>query len=228
MTRIVEGMRAQDLMTERVITVHPNRSAKQAARLLAEYGFSTLPVVDDDGRLVGVVTEADLLSHRIMPEPGTYVHGLPQRPTTPAPAVGDVMSTGVVKAQPGTPVTELSRAMLDRHVHTVPVVDGDRLVGVVSRRDLLRTIAVADDLVAHEVRHHLSLLSDTAWQVSVVDGAVTLSGDAADEAERHAATVVAGAVAGVAGVEMRAGVKTSNSRHEPLDPLRPHRSPTPR
>lgn len=199
-TRTVEGMKAEDLMTERVITVHPDRAAKEAARLLAEHTFSTLPVVDDDGRLVGVVTEADLLRHRILPDPGTYVHGLAQQPT--AATVGEVMSIRVVKTGPGTHVAELSKAMLDRHVHTVPVVDGDRLVGVVSRRDLLRSIARDDELIAKDVRHHLSLLGDTPWEITVVDGVVTLLGDGANEAEQHAATVVAGAIAGVVRVEM--------------------------
>ncbi|NUT52586.1 MAG: CBS domain-containing protein [Saccharothrix sp.] len=199
-------MKAEDLMTARVITVHPDRAAKEAARLLAEHTFSTLPVVDDDGRLVGVVTEADLLRHRVLPDPGTYVHGL--APLPPAATVGEVMSTGVVKAGPGTHVVELSKVMLDRHVHTVPVVDGDRLVGVVSRRDLLRAIARDDDLIAKDVRRHLALVGHTPWHVAVTDGVVTLTGDGADETERHVATVVAGAVAGATRVEVRTGATT--------------------
>jgi len=90
----------------------------------------------------------------------------------------------------GAHVAALSKAMLDRRVHTVPVVDGGLLVGVVSRRDLLRLIVRDDELVAKDVRHHLSLLGGVAWWVGVVDGVATLSSESADETERHVATVV--------------------------------------
>ena len=197
-------MRAKDLMTRAVVTVRPGTSAKEAARLLTEHGFTTLPVVDDAERLVGVVAEADLLRNRLLPDPRTFVHGQPSEPAAPASrTVAEVMATDVVSATPGTHAALLGRLMLDRHLRTIPVVDGDRLVGVVSRRDLLRTIARDDATIAADVRHHLSVASGRiGWRVTVADGVVTLDGEGADEVERHVATVVAGAVPGVVGVEV--------------------------
>ncbi|MEV8438736.1 CBS domain-containing protein [Actinosynnema sp. NPDC051121] len=197
-------MRAEDLMTRDVVTARPGTAAKDAARLLVEHGFTTLPVVEGADRLVGVVAEADLLRNRVLPDPRTFVHGQPPEPLAPASTtVAEVMVTDVVAVDPRMHVAKLTKLMLDKHLRTLPVVRDGVLVGVVSRRDLLSMIARDDDVIATDVRRRLSVATRRVpWRVSVTHGMVTLAGEGADDVERHIATVVAGAVPGVVGVEM--------------------------
>lgn len=191
-------MKARDLMTSPVVTVAPDTPAKEAARLLVAHGFAVLPVVDADHQLLGVVGEADLLRNRLLPDPRDLIHDQPVRPIRPAPrTVGGVMTTEVVTADPDSHAAELGRLMVERHLRAVPVVDGDRLVGIVSRIDVLRTIARDDAAITRDVRAHLSAAGRRRWDVAVADGVVTLASEGADEADRHIAAVVAGCTPGV-------------------------------
>jgi CBS domain-containing protein len=206
-------MRARDLMTSPVVTVGPDASVKEAARLLVDHGFAVLPVVDADDRLLGVVTEADLLRNRLLLDPRGLIHDPPPEPTAPAPpTVAGVMTTDVLTAVPDTHTAELGRLMVDRHLRAVPVVDGDRLVGIVSRVDVLRTIARDDDTIARDVLGHLSAAGRRRWQVSVTDGVVTLTSEGVDDTDRHIAAVVAGCAPGVVDVHIRDGVPPSAGR----------------
>src|SRR4051812_27059525 len=106
-------MRARDLMTAPVITVHPWTSAKEAAELLAAHGFTALPVVDDDDRLIGIVTEADLIRGRIPADP-RYVHE--PGPSTAGKTVGDLMTSPVTAMSTGTDVADLCQALVDARI----------------------------------------------------------------------------------------------------------------
>src|SRR3569833_3813234 len=97
-------MRARDLMTAPVITVHPWTSAKEAAERLSMHGFTALPVVDDDDRLVGIVTEADLIRGRIPADP-RYTHE--PRESTAGKTVGDLMTSPVTAMDTGADVADL-------------------------------------------------------------------------------------------------------------------------
>lgn len=206
-------MRARDLMTSPVVSVGPDAPVKEAARLLVSHGFAVLPVVDANDRLLGVVSEADLLRNRLLPDPRDLIHGRPSEPPRPAPpTVGGVMTTDVLTAVPDTHTAELGRLMVDRHLRAVPVVDRDRLVGIVSRVDVLRTIARDDDTIAHDVRRHLSAAGRRRWQVAVTDGVVTLASEGADDTDRHIAAVVAGCAPGVVDVRIHDEVPHSASR----------------
>ena len=195
-------MRAKDLMTTPVVTVRPDTPAKEAARLLASRGFTALPVVDAD-TLLGVVTEADLIDGRILPDPRSLIGDDPPPPSEPrAHLVADAMTSDPVVVASTTDAVEVARVMLDRHLRTLPVVDDGRLVGIVTRRDLLRTIARHDRDIAQDVRHRLAIACRGSWNVDVTDGVVTLSTDRADASERHVAQVVAAALPGVLGVHL--------------------------
>ena len=195
-------MRAKDLMTTPVVTVRSDTPAKEAARLLASRGFTALPVVDDD-TLLGVVTEADLIDGRILPGPRSLIGDDPPPPSEPrAHLVADAMTSDPVVVASTTDAVEVARVMLDRHLRTLPVVDDGRLVGIVTRRDLLRTIARHDRDIAQDVRHRLAIACRGSWNVDVTDGVVTLSTDRADASERHVAQVVAAALPGVLGVHL--------------------------
>jgi len=195
-------MRAKDLMTTPVVTVRPDTPAKEAARLLASRGFTALPVVDAD-TLLGVVTEADLIDGRILPDPRSLIGDDPPPPSEPrAHLVADAMTSDPVVVASTTDAVEVARVMLDRHLRTLPVVDDGRLAGIVTRRDLLRTIARHDRDIAQDVRHRLAIACRGSWNVDVTDGVVTLSTDRADASERHVAQVVAAALPGVLGVHL--------------------------
>lgn len=191
-------MRARDIMTTPVISVRPGMPVKEAAALLATNGFTALPVVSEDDRLVGIVTEADLMRDRVPRDPRAYCHPLEQLPTTTTTTVGEVMTTAVTAMSPGTDVAVLAKALLDAHQRSMPIVDGSRLVGIVTRRDVVRVIARDDRAIADEVRHRLEIYGgDRRWRVEVHDGMVDI-GDVFDDAtDRHVATVLAESVPGV-------------------------------
>ncbi len=192
-------MRARDIMSSPVLTVHPETSIKQAASLLAARGFTALPVVDGDERLVGIVTEADLVRDRIPPDPRAHI--LPGYRESGGPVtttVGEVMSTPVTAMGPGTDVALLAEALLDAHQRSMPIVDGSRVVGIVTRRDIVRTVARDDETIAGDVRHRLEVYGGPdRWRVDVHDGVVTIGDRLDDESDRHVATVLAEAVPGV-------------------------------
>ncbi len=206
-------MRAKDLMTYPVITVRPEAPAKEAARLLASHGFTALPVVDADDAVVGIVSEADLIRGRILPDPRSLIDDNPP-PTAPEPAAATV--AGVMTADPvvvalTADAVVLTKLMLDRHLRTLPVVDDGRLTGIVTRRDLLRTIARDDQDIARDVRHRLAIAFRRQWEVEVVDGVVSLASDNHDPEDRHIAEVIAAALPGVREVRLAEGARPEPS-----------------
>ena len=181
-------MHARDIMTKTVVTATPNFSAAQAARMLADRGFSALPVVNDAGELVGIVTEADLLRNRFPPDGST----------APGTTVADVMSSPVIGVSHDTDVTVVARAMITAQRRCLPIVDGDRLVGVITRRDIVRVLARRDADIANDVRAHLRVLGgQSRWSVQVSDGDVVITDRFHDASDRSVAQVLAEAVPGV-------------------------------
>jgi len=196
-------MRARDIMSSPVTTVRPGTTVKEAANLLATHGFTALPVVDDDERLVGIVTEADLVQGRIPHDPRAHILPGYARPTGPVPStVGEVMSTPVSAMGPGTDVADLTTALLDARQRSMPIVDGSRVVGIVTRRDLVATIARDDETVAADVRHRLEIYGgEGRWRVECHEGLVRIGDRFDDETDRHVATVLAESVPGVVRAE---------------------------
>ncbi|GAA5112525.1 CBS domain-containing protein [Haloechinothrix salitolerans] len=187
------------------MTVRRETEIATAAKLLCDRGFTALPVVNDDDELVGIVTEADLVARRFPPDP-RYRSG-PDDGVILARAgstVADVMTTDVLTARTGTDVAALAEQMLTRHVRSVPVVEGDRVIGVVSRRDLVRTLARDDNMVARDVRHRLEIYGGPLrWTVSVHNGVARIRDTRDDLTDRHVATVIAESVPGVTRAEVR-------------------------
>jgi CBS domain-containing protein len=191
-------MRARDIMSSPVTAVRPATPVKEAAALLVDNGFTALPVVDDGDALVGIVTEADLVRDRVPRDPRSWCHpgGADEKPVTTT--VGEVMTAPVVAVGPGTDVAALATALLEAGHRAMPIADGARLVGIVTRRDIVRVIARDDTAIAADVRHRLAIYGGAhRWRVAVHDGIVTIGDQFDDATDRHVATVLAESVPGV-------------------------------
>ncbi len=118
-------MIASDIMTRKVYTIHPEASAQEAAQLLFQHRISGLPVVNKDNKIIGMVTEADIISK-------VHREGL---------RVADIMSHEVISVTENTAVGEIASLLTERKIKRVPVVDGDKLIGIVSRGDIVHAVA---------------------------------------------------------------------------------------
>jgi CBS domain-containing protein len=195
-------MRARDIMSTPVTAVRPETPVKEAAAVLAGNGFTALPVVSAEDRLIGIVTEADLVRDRVPRDPRALCHPSEAMATTATTTVGEVMTTPVIAMGAGTDVAVLAKALLDAGHRSMPIVDGSRVIGIVTRRDIVRVIARDDHTIAEDVRRRLEIYGGhRRWQVEVHDGMVAIGDrfDSQDDAEtdRHVATVLAEAVPGV-------------------------------
>lgn len=203
-------MQARDIMTRTVITVTATTTIHEAATLLASNGFTALPVVDDAGALVGLLTEVDILRDRFPRDPRFHCSdaGSVQGPDTRAPAatVGAVMTSPAASVPAGADVVDLVTIMRDDGLRSLAVVDGPRLVGIVTRRDLVRTLTRDDRAVATDVRHQLEIYGGPGrWTVEVDGGAVSITDALDNQTDRHVATVLAEAVRGVTVVHLTGG-----------------------
>jgi CBS domain-containing protein len=205
-------MQVRDLMTANVVTIEPDATYKEAVESLLEHDVSGLPVVNGDGRLVGIVTEADLMvramyagrrrrraldvvADLLAGDRSTWTKGH-------ADTVGEIMTAKLVTARPEDTVAAAARRMRTASVKRMPVVDTDgRLVGVVSRQDLLASYSRPDDAIANEVRavlaDPLACPEDHRIHVAVQDGVVALEGDVHYDRDRRAVEKI---VAGIDGV----------------------------
>jgi hemerythrin-like metal-binding protein len=221
------SMRAKDIMTSRVATVNPSTTVIEIAKLLLERGISAVPVVDDNGTIVGIVSEGDLI-HR--EEIGTaekkrswwlrmftggselaenYIrsHGHSAR---------DVMTRDVVSVGEDAVLTEIAEILEMHRIKRVPVVRDGKLIGIVSRANFIQAIAASKEIRLEPVNADdasigadvESALKREGWagsstKVTVTDRTVKLWGWVRNDAERTASRVVAEGVAGVASVEDR-------------------------
>ncbi len=225
-------MNAADIMTHDAVTVHPETPVPDLVRLLLARGISGVPVVDNDGVLVGMVTESDLIRRA---ELGTerrrgawaafftgtavlareYVrsHGL---------QVSDVMTQGAVAVARETPLAEIADLMESRRIRRVPVVQDGRVVGIVSRANLLRAWASlpgeAKPANASDTAIRDALLAELAHQswsrrpensILVNDGVVHLWGLAGTEEESRALELAATRTPGVKSVDSHIVVLTA-------------------
>ncbi|MEU9181687.1 CBS domain-containing protein [Streptomyces sp. NPDC048550] len=173
----MKHIKVGDLMTDEVVAVVSATSFKDVAKLLAQHDVSGLPVVDDEDRVVGVVSESDLLIRQAAPVAAASSEASPVAEVT----AGEVMSTPAVTIHAEETAADAARLMTRRSVERLPVVDEEeRLVGIVTRRDLLRLFLRPDSEIRRRVTD--DVLGDTlgvhaeAVEVHVIDGVVTLSG----------------------------------------------------
>jgi CBS domain-containing protein len=176
--------------------VSPDLSVHEAVTLLDSYGFTCLPVVTGDGRLVGLVSEAELLAGRFPPNPTGSIFD--RVANVPGPTVGDVMLRDVLATHPREGVADLLTLLRSAGVRSVPVVHGGIVVGIVTHRGLLRALARDDAAIKADVRRKLDIYGGVGrWRAEVRDGEVTIFDDRRDLVERSGAMRVAESVIGV-------------------------------
>ncbi|MGC7847101.1 CBS domain-containing protein [Desulforudis sp. 1088] len=149
---MAKELKAGDIMTTAVITVNPDDEVEKVARLLLEHHISGLPVVDEEGQLVGIITEGDLVFQEKKIRAPLYTvilggviylekpqHFIDELKRTIARKVGELMSTKLHTVGPDASVEDIATIMVERNINRVPVVDEDnKLIGIVSRQDIIR------------------------------------------------------------------------------------------
>lgn len=183
-------MTVGDVMTRSVISVNRDTALKEVARLLIDNEISGVPVLDTKGKLLGVVSETDLLvkaqgAGAIRHRPLARLLGesrevRAQLAKLGAINAGEAMTSPAVTIAPGRPIHEAAAIMSTRRVNRLPVVDDGRLVGIVSRADLVRAYVRSDDELASTIRRDVILgilwLDPALFTVAVKDGVASISG----------------------------------------------------
>lgn len=209
----------REAMTGSVVAVRADMPLKDVARLLVQHRISGLPVVDDAGAVLGVVSEADFL----MKEQGA--DAIPHRPLArlrgesraaraqlakvEAVTAGEAMTAPAVTIEPGQRISEAAAIMTARGLNRLPVVEDGCLVGIVTRADLVRAYVRSDDELARTIREDVLLrmlwLDPVLFDVKVEDGMVSISGRverrSTAEMVEHAVRLVPGVVEVAAEVE---------------------------
>jgi CBS domain-containing protein len=218
-------MQARDVMTSPAITVGPEMSVGEIAALLLARQISAVPVVDDSGALVGIVSEGDLFRR---PEIGTerreshWLRFFAERASRASEFVQshgmrarDVMTRDVVTVAPDTDLGTVAHLLEERRIKRVPVVEHVRVVGIVSRANLMRALAVRwrseagqvtpDDRAIWErlakAARDADWLDTSRINLVVSDGVVHIWGVVDTDAQREALRVLAERIPGVRGVE---------------------------
>jgi len=204
-------MRVIDVMCRDVVSVSPQTSVKEVARLLVEREISGVPVVGEEGRVLGVVSEGDIVfKERGVAEPEGHAYdwlfgdgqGSAKREARTA---AQAMTSPALSIEPGRSVAEAARTMVESAVNRLPVVTEGRLVGIVTRADLVRVFARSDADLEREIRN--DILLRTLWidpgllRVDVADGEVTLGGELDTRTEAELVTAYVARVPGVVSVD---------------------------
>jgi CBS domain-containing protein len=218
----------KDVMTTHVVAVRENASFKDMASRLREHRVSAFPVLDDDNKVIGVVSEADLLTKAALEYPvGGRVNGMlhhKEQVKAAATTAVDLMNKPPVTIGPNELVSHAARLMYARRVKRLPVVDHDgRLLGIVSRADLLSVYSRPDEDIRHDITNGIileTLLCDPArFTVTVKDGIVTIKGMPETDAVGRDMIEEVRHVEGVVAVRDRLSYPRAENNHQRPGPL---------
>jgi CBS domain-containing protein len=218
-------MKASDIMVPKVVTIGPNASLRDVANLLLSNGISAVPVVADDGKLLGIVSEGDLMRRAETGTERRHSWWLKMFATNEelaadfvkshARKVTDVMTRNVITATSGMPIGDIASLLEKNGIKRVPIVKDGKVIGIVSRANLLQALAsaaqetgtqrrAADSAVREKVEAQLNAQPWTKpWQLNVIvrDGTVELWGVVHSRIEKTAARIAAEEVPGVRAVK---------------------------
>ena len=178
-------MKVSDLMTTEVVSVSPETSLREAAMMLVRHGISGMPVVGATGNVVGVLSEGDVVTKaggRVARSGllGWLLEPADDEYKIAAETVGEAMTAPAVTISPTRPVHEAAKTMVSEDVNRLPVILDGKLVGILTRADIVRAFARSDAEIAMEIRDEI--LRRTFWlepesvTVAIDDGHVTLNG----------------------------------------------------
>ncbi|WP_055569253.1 CBS domain-containing protein [Streptomyces atriruber] len=221
------------VMISDVISAQRGTPFKEVARLLSEHCISGLPVIDSDEKVIGVISETDLLV-REAEAPGSYApsrrfrllkqHSVARkdRSKSTARTAGQLMSTPPICVHAEQTIAEGARRMAEHRVERLPVIDDeDRLVGIVTRRDLLQMFLRPDDSIRHEVIEQVLVrtlwLSPRTITVEVCEGVVTLVGQLERRSEVPIALHMTREIDGVVAVVDQLSYRMDDSHLQPSD-----------
>jgi len=207
-------MTVGDVMTTSVVTVKGSTPLKEVAQVLVERGISGLPVVDDVGRAVGVVSEGDLLfkesgaevlrTHRLGRLLGDQKAAKAREQKLKATTAGEAMTSPAITVRPNQTLAEAARLMTGQLINRLVVVDGEKLVGIVTRADLVRAFVRADDELADTIRQEVLLrimwLDPAGFRVHVARGVATITGHVERRSTAEAIESAIAMVPGIVGV----------------------------
>ena len=190
-------MRVSDLMSDHVLGVTPGTSVRTVARIMVRERIGSVCVVGERDELIGLITEADLIRLELHEDPTRHARPIDVSPRPAALSAAEVMTTDVLAVPPDTDAADVAKIMLEQHLTRIPVVDGTRLVGVLSRSDFLHPLCRPDDEIAADLESALSEIPGQ-WRATVREGHVRLYG----ETDYVVAARVAWRVPGVAAVSL--------------------------
>ena len=203
-------MRVADVMTTEVLTIGPDEPLKEAATVMVRAGISGVPLVDDDRKVIGIITEADFVTAEANRSWGRQRRRLlasvfGEVETPQARTVADAMTADPHSIDRNSSVTEAARKMTELGVKRLPVVTPDgTLEGIISRADVMGAFARPDSELRSEVYDDVALgilqLHDADLEVDVTDGAVSLSGAVPTRSEARLLEELANRVEGVVSV----------------------------
>ncbi len=197
-------MQAREIMTRPVITFRARTPVREAAAVLTGKQITAAPVVDETDEIIGIVSEGDLIADRFEHDPRSHARR-DIAPEHDAPAtVGEVMTDTVIAMSATADAADLAETMLLHDVRSIPIVEGSTVLGIVSRRDLLRTLVRDDDIIRAEVAHRIEAYTGgrARWEVQVDEGRVTIHGPVEDEPEAQVLLILARTVPGVAHADL--------------------------
>ncbi|HWX70980.1 MAG TPA: CBS domain-containing protein [Xanthobacteraceae bacterium] len=169
-------MRVEDFMTRRVVTITPDTTLLAAAKLMLEHRVGGLPVLDASARMIGVFSEGDLLREEGKGEDGSpwlqMMVGPDGKPAEPprldARKVGDVMTRQLITIAPGASIAQACRLVHEHRLRRLPVVENDKLVGMIARADLVRAVAMSAEKASPAPVRDVSVdarLAELEWQI---------------------------------------------------------------
>lgn len=196
-------MLVREIMTAPALSVRREADLDEALRIMAEKKITALPVVDDGDQLVGVLSEIDLLRRAV--EPDHRAHALPVQESEPLPkTVGEIMTPRPRSTTEGADVADLIRLFTTSSYKSLPVVRGDKLIGVVSRSDVIRALWRKDDELLDDLTAAFHDYGQDHWKITVEHGVVEITGTGSAR-ERDIAAAIAHSVIGVRRVHVTEG-----------------------